>query len=54
MGMRLNLEKSKVLNFCRNNPKASYISGDKSGQIKEIEHRNTERDLGVMIADDVK
>ena len=53
-GMRLNLEKCKVLHFGRNNPKASYILGDKFGQIKEIGHSNTERDLGVMIAEDVK
>ena len=34
--------------------KASYILGDKFGQIKEIGHSNTERDSGVMIAVDVK
>ena len=52
--MRLNSEKCKVLHFYRNNPKASYILRDKLGRIKEIGHSNTERDLGVMIAEDVK
>ena len=53
-GMRLNLEKCKVPHFGRNNPKALYILRDKSEQIKEIGHNNTERDLGAMIAEDVK
>ena len=52
--MRLNLKKCKVLHFGRINPKALYILGDKSGQIKEIGHSNTERDLGVMKAEDMK
>ena len=46
--------KYKVLHFGRNNPKASYILRDESGQIKEIGHTITERDLGMMIAEDVK
>ena len=45
-GMRLNLEKFKVLHFGRNNPKASNILRDKFGQIKEIGHSNTESDFG--------
>ena len=49
-GMILNLEKCKLLHFVRNNPKASYILRDKSGQIKEIGHSNTETDLEAMIA----
>ena len=40
--------------FCRNNPKALYILGEKSGQIKEIGHSNTDKDLGVMIVENVK
>ena len=38
----------KELHFGRNNPKASYILGEKFGQIKEIGHSNTERDLGAV------
>ena len=53
-GMRLNWENCKVLNFGRNNPKASYILKDKSGQIKDIGHSNTEKNLRVMIFEDVK
>ena len=53
-GIRLNFEKCKVLRFVRNNPKVSYILRDKSEQIKEIGHSRIERDLGVMIAEDLK
>ena len=52
--MRLNLEKCKVLHFGRNNPKASYSLRDKSDQIKEIGYSNIERDLGVLVAEDMR
>ena len=46
-GIRLNVEKCKVMHFGKSNPKAVYIMMDDDGNKRDIEQTNLERDLGI-------
>ena len=46
-GMRLNVEKCKVMHFGKSNPKANYYMTDDSENHINIEETRLERDLGV-------
>jgi hypothetical protein len=53
-GMRLNVEKCKVMQFGKSNPKEIYCMTDSAGYENEIEETNLERDLGVIVGNDLK
>ena len=44
-GMRLNVEKCKVMHFGKSNPKEVYCMMDSAGNENDIEETNLERDL---------
>ena len=46
-GMKINVEKCKVMHFGKSNPKAVYIMMDDDGNKRDIEQTNLERDLGI-------
>ena len=46
-GMRLNVEKCKVMHFGKSNPKEVMM--DSAGNENDIEETNLERDLGVIV-----
>ena len=46
-GIRLNVEKCKVMHFGKSNPKAVYIMMDDVRNKRDIEQTNLERDLGI-------
>ena len=52
--MRLNVEKCKVMHFGKSNSKAVYCMTDDSGYKREVDKTNLERDLGVIVANDLK
>ena len=52
--MRLNVEKCKVMHSCKSHSKAVYCMTDGSANKREIEKTNLERDLGVIVAKDLK
>ena len=49
--MRLNVEK---MHFGKSNPKAVYCMTNDSGNERDIENTTLERDLGVIVANDLK
>ena len=53
-GMRLNVEKCKVIYFGKSNPKEVYCMLDSAGNENDIEATNLERDLGVIVGSDLK
>ena len=53
-GMRLNVDKCKVMHIGRSNPKENYSMTDTSGNVLSIEKTRLERDLGVNVSDDLK
>jgi len=53
-GMRLNLEKYKVMHIGKSNPRAVYIMLDHVGYKRDIEQTNIERDLGITVDNNLK
>ena len=53
-GMRLNVEKCKVMHFGKSNPKTVYIMMDDVGNKRDIEQTNLERDLGISVDNSLK
>ena len=51
--MRLNVKKCKVMHFGSNNPEASYNMFDDDGDRCDLEVSHVERDLGVLVSDDL-
>ena len=52
--MRFNVEKCKVMHFGKSNPQALYCMKDDSGNEGYIEETKNERDLYVVISNDLK
>ena len=52
--MRLNVEKWKMMHFGKSNTKAVYCMMDDSGNKRDTDKTNLERDLGVIVAIDLK
>lgn len=54
-GMVLNVKKCKVMHFGRSNPRVDYYLTDpRSGTRHKLETTESERDLGIIIASDLK
>ena len=52
--MWLNVEKCKVMHLGKSNPKAVYYMTDDAGNEKDIEETNLERDLGMIVGNNLK
>ena len=50
---KLNVEKCKVIQFGRTNNRDKYYMEDTSGKWSELSNSVTERDLGIMVSEDL-
>ena len=52
--MKLNVGKCKIVHFGKKNPRISYFMEDAVGNRCKLEESTHERDLGVIIAEDLR
>ena len=51
--MKINVEKCKIMHFGRTNKRDKYSMEDSSGTVNELSHSDTERNLGIMVSEDL-